>query len=218
MQDVHLSWATEPLHTKMFFMYLVVVLCVTIVYVFGLARRLFRFRHRWQISLQDLREGKVDGGLLAQAAFANAVSCDTSGTETNGAGVPPLYGGADPLSQTLRMAHSRFLYLWNRSQAHVSLIEKLFRLTLLLSLLDVVHGIFPAWQRHFNNAKVTGLGALAAALDELLVEFALGLTVSVALFIAASFFEHALRYRMLGWEYFYSSWRSEFSDRGEAGK
>jgi len=190
------------------------VLCVTVVYAFGLARRLFRFRDRGQISIQDLREGKVDAGRLAQSALANAVSCETYRTENSGARVLPLCEGAAPPSQTLRMAHSRFLYIWNRSGAHVALLDKLFRLTLLLSLLDVVHGTVPAWNSHFNNAKVTGLDALAAALDELLAEFALGLAVSVALFIAASFFEQALRYRMLGWEYFYSSLRNELSERG----
>jgi hypothetical protein len=170
---------------------------------FGLARRLYRFSRRRHISLQDLRDGKMDAGLLAQAALTNAVSCEP--WEKSSAGVPPLCAGEDAPSQTLRMADSKFLYLWDRSRAHVSLIEKLFQLTLLLSFLEAVHGMIPAWNSHFNNANVTGLSALTATVDELLTRFALGLAVSVSLFVTAIFFEHALRHRMSRWKYFYSS-------------
>jgi hypothetical protein len=63
----------------------------------------------------------------------------------------------------------RFTYLWAKCRIQVTSIKKLFVVTLLVSILVFVYGVFPTWNEQFNNRHATGNIALLEAASKLLV-------------------------------------------------
>ena len=74
MYNTHLSWVTEPIHVRLFILYLLVVICITLVRTKKLVWSLYMPGARKQISLDNIRDGTVDANLLAQSALANKLA------------------------------------------------------------------------------------------------------------------------------------------------
>lgn len=206
-----LRWVYEPIHVKLFFLYLLAVICISTVLLMKLTYRLFSLPGRERISFQNLRDGAVNTDLLAESALANRVLDEPVAGESGGTDITRH---TDSQKATLRAAGAaarKFSYLWEMCYVRVQSIKRLVSLTLLVSFLILVYGFVPAWGNEFENANVTGMHALFNAIPELLARLALGLFSCAALYGAASFFEGVLARRKAYWTYVSDKLKDEMS-------
>ena len=203
-----MHWATEPIHARLFVLFILVVCCVAFVHALRLTYCLFAFGKRTRILLSNiLDEATVNADLLAKSALTNSVSYVASSKTPNRDARPGA--GADVALQRLKAADQRFSYLWEKARTEVTSINKLVVLTLLLSLLVIVYGAFPTWNEEFNNSKVAGFAALFGATDKLLTRLAFGLCASVVLYVISGFFEGVMSRRRAYWNYLRSRFESD---------
>ena len=206
MYNVHFSWTAEPLHVRLFVVYLLLLSCVMAVLILKLVRRFFPLPGR-KISLKHIREGAVDPDLLAESALANNLACDIP----LNSGAPSLVASKEATVRLMRLADFKFQYLWEGCRDDVALIRRLALLTLLLSLLIIVYGTFPTWGDEFNNASITGYVALFRTVSQLLERLALGLAASVILYAISICFERVAMHRRTLWTYFRSRCEAEIA-------
>jgi hypothetical protein len=69
--NVHLSWGTEPMHMRLFILYLLAVGCITIVRTMQLVWNLYSLADRKQISSENIRAGTINPDFIAQSALAS---------------------------------------------------------------------------------------------------------------------------------------------------
>ena len=204
MTLVHLRWATELPHGKVFVLYLLAVCLVAVVRSARIGWALSPLRGYKPILFRDILNGRVIASVTAKSALSGRVvteSIEGDGLDSSNALSP---SAEKPTLNSLRAADSRFKYLVGKLQVDAALIQKLAWLTLLISILVVVYGAFPTLADQFNNRNVIGSVALLATADLLLSRLALGLAVFVVLYALASTFEVMLLRRVNAWQYILS--------------
>jgi hypothetical protein len=87
-------------------------------------------------------------------------------------------------------------YRLRKCAADVALIERFGYLTILLSFMVAVHGLFPTWGDMFNNAKITGLTALFKAVSLSLDRLEIGLVVAALLLFVSALVNRAIALRL----------------------
>jgi hypothetical protein len=205
------NWAVEPLHVRLFILYLFVAVIVTIVRSLKLTRRIYTLQKRNGVSLRDISHGGISANELAQFALTNRLLVEPSPFVGDYGSGDAETSGEKPTLRTLQIADTKFRYLWQLGSVDVAFMKKLVRLTLLLSLLLVVYGAFPTWSEEFNDHNVTGTVALHRAAGDLLARVTIGVTVSVLIYMVSILFDGSLRRRKTRWRYFYESSRNALS-------
>jgi hypothetical protein len=175
------NWAIEPLHVRLFVLYLLGAGCFTLWRSVNLMRRLF----------------SIDR--VTKAALRNDVSLGPRPGERSSSTEPKTVGSVDVFRRE-QAAECEFSVLSEACDADIASINRLVTLTLYLSLLVVVYGAFPTWADEFNNSKVTGNMALHSAVEKLFARFTLGLSTSILLYAASSFFVGNLARRRIKWK------------------
>jgi hypothetical protein len=204
VKGVHLHWATEPMHAKLFILFLLTASCFAIARTVGLARRLCRFSKSKRISFENIRDGVTDPNILAEHALSNGFSSEISIEGAPKSDSSTRDTREDSGLRTLQAAHAEFLYLWDMCHANVESLKRLVILILLFSFFVVAYGAFPTWTEMFDNANIAGTIALFRAIDALLARLALGLGVCAILYAIYGLFTGILMRRKASWEHFHS--------------
>jgi hypothetical protein len=208
MHAIWVFWVLEPFSTKLFLLGMLAVGLISLVRFVRLARR---FRSRELVLPVTVVRGEADPDALAQSALECAAWCNAvskSGTISE-LGTERADGGA--ILSVLRLAESRFLYLWERCYADVESTKRASLLTFLLSLATVAHGATSTYFGICEDSNLTQVVCLYQTLDQLLVTLALGLSLCAVLYLVSSFFERKLSDRRTCWKYFCSRLRAELS-------
>ena len=212
LHDMKLHWNTAPLYAAVFFLYLLVTAGVASIRGLRLAWHLYAFRGHGPVSLESIRSRALDSEYLAKSALANRVRCEAARGGNSNSHEPQDRASEQAALRILQIADTKFLHALEISEAKVASIQRLSWLTLLISFLVFVFGIFPSYGDAFNNHNVTGIQALFTAMAELLARLALGLGIATFLYAISSFFEGALMQRRARWKYFCSTVKNELSD------
>src|ERR1700688_3443888 len=97
---------------KLFVLYLVVIGGIVAVLTLKLVRRFYSFSGR-RISLRDIGDSSIDPDLFVDLALANKIECEVPANS----GTPSLGATKEISLQRLRLAHSKFLLIWERCYA-----------------------------------------------------------------------------------------------------
>jgi hypothetical protein len=199
-----IDWFGQPIHVRLFIVYLAVVACIALTYSLRLFWQLYSLRNREVFSLQTIRDRAISADLLADYALANRVRCERplEAKRTQDLASEARGKGTDLLLQS---AESRFRYLWEISYAKVGAIRRLVPLSLLLCILTVIYGAYPTFSAAFGSGSVTGRLALYETGAALLDRLSLGLFVCAILYVISTYFEGVLKHRRACWEYFYAN-------------
>jgi len=211
MQQQSLGWAYEyrpPLEEKLFFLYLLWMVVLSVAKSVSLAHQLWWFSRDRQI-LPSALGGKDRGAdVLATAALTNRLSSD-----------PALIGSSQPVdknddsrsrSQILQEADRRLSYAWEICAAKIRSTKRHIRLTLLLSVLVLAYGATNI-SRQIAIDKRVGIGSFSSSVAELLMQVALGISVCAAIYAVFNPFENALVRRKAAWKYFCEKSKSQSS-------
>jgi hypothetical protein len=202
MPSIH--FASEPFHSKLFMLYLLIVYGTAVVCSLKLAWSLSSFAARKRIPVRSIVDGEVSADVLARLAFSNRISAESVSEEglDSSTVLPPTREKAS--LRTLQVAEGRFLYLLGIRQFEVAIMNRLARLTLLLSFLVVAYGASWTWADQFDDNKITGGLALVFTAHLLLWRLALGIFASAVLYAISSIFDLVLTQRLNSWRYLYS--------------
>lgn len=186
---MRLQWMAQGWLVRLFILYLLSVVCISLIRSIRLAWRLHSFPGRKPVSLQEISDGVVSGEMLAQSALSNKVLWKSV-----------LEAGRRELSGTLQLADSRFTYLWDLCCIDVKSIRRSIHLILLLSSTLVLWTLFPTWEAG-HQGRTTGTWALFHAIDLTFAWLGLALFVCSFLYALYSRFEGTMMRRKASWSY-----------------
>jgi hypothetical protein len=211
LHTVYLTWATEPLHARLFALYLIAVCGVTAFRTLKLFRSFYSLTDRAHISFETIRSGTVAPDLLAVSALKGKIARDLTTKRSSRPDTSVDTSGRESFVKLLHSADSNFRYLWTRCAADVDSIKRLAFLTLCLSFFVVVYGAFPTWSDQFNSANITGITALFQTVSLLFQRLELGIATAAILYGISSCFARITTYRRAEWEYFHSRSENELA-------
>jgi hypothetical protein len=207
---LHLTWADQPAVVQLFLLGLFALVLVSAVRFVKSARLLYWYSGV-RYSPENIFKGEADPDLLAASALAGRVPNKTFLKSRASSEPSPVRGGEEQAVYVLRLAESRFLYLWEGCYADVKSAR---RASLLAFMLSLVMGVYAAPSIYFrcsNDSNVLGSTCLLLTVWYALVLLALGWSCCTVLYFASSFFERKLAYRRTCWKYFCSRLRNELS-------
>jgi hypothetical protein len=188
MMEHRLSWGA-----KLFVLYLLAVLVISLLKAVSLATQLWRFRSRLP---KEASNDSEKAELLAAAAIGARHLAE------------PVYKAlAAGNLAVLKQANNEFHYMWAMSAAKAESIKRISRLTLFLSVLALAQGTIGAL-KEISMPKIFGPALLAGSASETLELLAMGLFVCAVLYSVFSLFEGTLTRRCARWDYLYESAKS----------
>ncbi len=189
MMEHRLSWGA-----KLFVLYLLAVLVVSIVKAINLATQLWRFRPRVPKEVSnDIEKAEF----LAAAAIGARHLAE------------PVYKAlAAGNLAVLQQANDEFHYIWAMCAAKTESIKRISRLTLLLSVLALAQGGIRAL-KEISMSKTFGPAILTGSAAEMLESPATGLLVCAVLYSLVCLFEGTLMHRRARWNYLYETAKSK---------
>jgi len=193
-------WIIQPLIVRLFFLALFMVGMIAMLRFTILAWRLYG-SPRKRFFPATILTGGVDANILARSALANRLSLEDLEKHPN----PKLLGdgvSGEASLRLLRVAESRFVYLWESCRSDITSTKRACVLALLLSFTMVASGAYPTYFLCYNNSRYSGSYCLIVTGERLLDDLWLGLTLCVILYALSSHFERALAQRMTSWRYF----------------
>ena len=202
MQEEVVQW--DPMYehhlggaTKLFLLYLLIVVAISLAKSIGLARQLLRLRRI--LPKETLNEhGKAE--LLAASAIGMRFSTDRSNLGSD--------VSASEYSRILLQANNKFLYTWELCAAKAASIRKLTLLTLLLSVLILTFSAITILME-IMHLKSRSIGVFTGTVADELVPFALGILICAVLYALFSLFEGILMRRRARWNYFCAKAKSD---------
>jgi hypothetical protein len=187
------------------------VVLISVVRFVRLARRLSRYSGE-RILAENIVKGEADPDLLAASALASRVPSKTIPEKRANSESSTERASVEKALYILRVAESRFLYLWERCYADMESTKRASLLTLLLSFAMVTHGAYPIFYYGcYNDGKVTGYDCLFRTAEQLIVTLGFGLSLGAMLYLGSSFIERKLADRKTCWKYFCSRLKTELS-------
>jgi hypothetical protein len=207
-------WIAQPPTVKLFLIGLSTVFVIALVRFVRLARSLSRSsdtRFLPENILKNILNGSADPDRLATAALQNQELCSSLI-----ATCPNTLAGAENANtgralHILRMAESRFVYLWEQCDAEARATKRASLLTLLLSSAMVTYSVYPVLNQSCNNNNTGGYGCLLETGLQLTVPLGFGLSLCALLYLGSSFFERRLAHRRTSWKYLSSLLRNGLS-------
>jgi hypothetical protein len=194
---MQLRWATEPLHARLFLVYLCVAFCIVLVWSFRLVRRLYSLPRSRSISLRagDLSSESVADLALCNRVVDEALHADRATPTASGA-IPP---GLQMTS--LHRADARFRLRIQECYADALSMKRIAMLTLIVTASVVAYGAFPTWNDLFNNANITGTMAIFRTIWLLCARLGLGLILCSLLYGLSAGFRRTIIRRQASWDY-----------------
>jgi hypothetical protein len=203
-------WLRQPLVVKSLLLALCVVAVIAVVRFGRLARQLYRYPSESPLP-EDIVRGEADPDLLAASALASRALCKAALAErTNCASATESATPRNAL-YVLRVAESRFQYLWERCSADVVSTRRASVFACAMSVVMVAYGASPVYHGYHNNSKLTGYYCLFLTAEQLLGTLGFGLLLSAVLYLASGVFERTLAERMTSWKYFCARLKNELS-------
>jgi hypothetical protein len=182
----HLPW-----ESRLFILYLLLVLCISLVESGSLVRQLWSLSaSRWD-PLRKPGSGIEWADLLAAAGLMNRLPHEIVDRASDGAVSLPR----------VQQAEGRFLYLWGMCSAKLASLKRLLPLTLLLAIFALV-SVAINLLTEVTVQKMAGMAFLAGSIAEGLVPLALGVLICAVLYAVCGFFEGMLTRRQASWNYF----------------
>jgi len=206
---MNLFWAMQPTSVRFLLICICGVVLVSTVRLLRLGMRLYQYGRK-EIAPETICNGGVDADLLAKYALENPRLC-TNLLERCRNNFSDRSAG-EKLPYVLRLAESRFAYLWERHHADVKASKRASLLTILLSVVMVSYGAVPIYDEFSNNGKITGLTSLILTIEQLLLLFSLGSSLCAMLYLGSSVFERTLENRRTSWNYVRARLQEELSD------
>jgi hypothetical protein len=181
----HLPWGA-----RLFVLYLIVVLIISLVRSVSIMRMLWWRAPRGKFSLEGPdSERKTD--MLVDFALANRLPDDATSSK----------GNAVDLLVTVRRAGGRFLYLWEKCFGKVASLKKLAILTFFFAFLTLASSLATVL-KEIAAWKAVGIGFLAGNAAEEVGLFALGIFACAELYALWAIWEGLLARRKAAWNYF----------------
>jgi hypothetical protein len=191
--NVDLAWGHQFALVKIILLSQLVLVLVSAVRFINSAGPLYRYPGA-PISAEDLLRTGMSPDVVASSAFANRLKylavlqkCEK---RTN----------AEDLLQVLRVADTKFQYLWEGCYADVSSARRFSLLSFMLTVVMIGYITFPTLSSYQFDKSACAI----CATEHLLLLFALGCSCCALLYFASSFFERALALRKIRWNYFRS--------------
>ena len=213
-----LHWIFAPLSVKLFLVYVVTAVALTIVRALRLISRFFAVRAR-QVSWEDLRSGTVSPESFGKAALANRVRYDVAprspaqpqDPDSGDTNKRPNTPSDKVVLRALKKADGAFRLAAQACEIKIASIRRLLWLTVLLSVLLITFDAYTVWLSLWENSKITGLTALLEAVPILLDWLSFSLAGCAVLYATSSFLEGVLQRRQARWQYFYSQTTADLS-------
>lgn len=183
----------HPWEDRIFILYLVIALAVSLVKWVSLGRQLWSFSISRLLSLQQHSTSSERAELLARSGLANKLPNKAVAK-----------AWAEDRPTLLQQAESRFLFLWEMCSVKVVSLKRLVILTLLLSILVFV-SLTIQFLTDLTVSKATGIAVITGSIAESLTPFSLGILVCAALYAVYGFYRGVLTRRIASWNYFCSS-------------
>jgi hypothetical protein len=173
-----------PWEHKIFVLYLILIVVVSLVKSASLTRQLWSIA---RVPLSKYGSAKERGRLLAASALSNGLPKQVSERDS----------GEGIAAPVLQEAESKFLVLWEACSAKVQSMKRLVVLTFLASLLVAAYRARTMLVLFFE--KEFGVAAFSGGMGEVLMFFALGVLVCTVLYAACGFYEGVLQRRRESW-------------------
>ena len=181
------SWVT-----RVFFLYLLTVLAISLIKSMSIAAQLWRFRPTLPREIRGESE-KADS--LAAAAMGVRHSIESAFR---------MLGITEGHSHILIQANNKFHYVCNVIATKADSLKKLTHVTLLVSVLALVEGTITTLTE-LVKYKWFGPALLSGSAAEILEPVGWGLLVCALLYFLFSLFEEMLSRRKARWNYFYAT-------------
>ena len=215
MQQQSIGWGMNyeyrpPLEEKLFFLYLLWMVSLSIIKSVSIARQLWWFSRDRRILPTALDSGDRSADVLATAALTNRLSNDRA--LLGSSQLVDKNDDSGSRSQILQEADRRFSYAWEMCAAKIRSTKRHVLLTLLLSVLVLAYGATNI-SRQIAIDKRVGIGSFSSSVAELLMQVALGISVCAAIYAVFSAFENALMRRKAAWNYFCAKGKNQSSPK-----
>jgi hypothetical protein len=207
---IEFLWNMQPSYFRLFLLVLCATGVISFVRSVRLARSLYRYSGDRTLPEHAIK-GEPDPDLLAASALASQSRCQAADGRSMSSGFLSDRSNAKRVLYVLRVAESRFQYLWEKCYADAESIRRASLLTFLLSLVVVTYGVSPTFNDFHNGSRLTGGECLYLTLFEQFTRLAIGLSLSTALYLVSGFFERKLADRKTCWNYFCSRLKIEMS-------
>jgi|WetSurMetagenome_2_1015567.scaffolds.fasta_scaffold186837_2 hypothetical protein len=189
---------------NLFGIFLLLAVCFTLVQVIRLAMALWAFSRKREF----LHDETIAMDLLVQAALKGRLKSAFR-----------LSGGdaiIDRAAALFRVdcIETKFLYLWETCYAKVQSIKTLTCLTVMLSCLVTVRGIYNVCVA-LQHEESAGPAAIAGGVAETLMVLGAGLPVAAFLYVVSRRFEGTLARRRRDWNYNKARFKEELSSNLE---
>jgi hypothetical protein len=204
MYEVRLPW-----ESKLFLLYLLLVLAVSLVRSFSLVRQLWWFSASRRSLPKETQSEADRADILAASGLSNRFSYQPTATGSDV--LPDKKDGANSYLRVLQEADNKFLYLSEMCAARIGSMKRLVPLTFLVSALLLVYGASEILTEIMTQ-KAAPIGFLTGRIAELLVPFALGILVCALLYAFSSLYEGALIRRRARWNYYCATAKGRLTD------
>jgi len=184
-----------PWQTRLFVLYLLVVLVVVVWKSVALVWQLWFFSINRRDSFKNRKgEGQREEDIVSAALADRLQQLELKS------------GEADFLA-LLRKGERRFQYLWQTCWAGVMSLKRLVVLTFLLALLAFLSKLGNDLTL-FSSQKLAGIGLIGGSIVEALVLLEIGVIVCAVLYLVCGFFEAVLVRRKAAWDYAFTKARA----------
>ncbi|HEV7219924.1 MAG TPA: hypothetical protein VGN39_13710 [Terriglobales bacterium] len=180
----------HPWEDRIFVLYLVIALAISLVKWVSLGRQLWAFSISRLLSLQQHGTSSERAELLARSGLANKLPNEAVAKVS-----------AEDRPAMLQQAESRFLFLWEMCSVKVESLKRLVILTLLLSIFVFV-SLTIQFLTDLTISKATGIAVITGSIAESLTPFSLGILACAVLYAVYGFYRGVLTRRIASWHYF----------------
>jgi hypothetical protein len=203
---LELSWGAQLTVVRLILLSQFALVLISAVRFVKSARRLYRYSGE-SILTEDIIKGDADPDQLAASALGSRLPCKAILEYRASSKIYRERTSAEKVPQVLRVAKSRFQYLWERCYADVESGMRASLLSFLLSLVMIAYAAIPTFNRYIYNRGAYPFRAVA----HLLVLLTLGWSCCTVLYFASSLFKRKLAERKTDWRYFCSILDNELS-------